>query len=197
MRKWMKYEIVGETRDDAAGEAFDKCARILGLPYPGGPEISKLAAQSRASGQATDLKFPRPMQGQDNFDFSFSGLKTAVKKHVGHTSQLAPEIKADIARAVEDAIVDVLVSKTYRAVEEFDARTILVSGGVSANQHLRSELERKIPEVLPLGSILFPTLEFATDNAVMIALAGYFHALKKEFADSETLRAQGNLRLAN
>ncbi|MBI5470195.1 tRNA (adenosine(37)-N6)-threonylcarbamoyltransferase complex transferase subunit TsaD [Candidatus Kaiserbacteria bacterium] len=196
MKEWLKYHIVGETRDDAAGEAFDKCARILGLPYPGGPEISRLALEARSSKLEARVRFPRPMQTQDNLDFSFSGLKTAVKKHVGHTSQLAPEIIADIARATEDAIVDVLVSKTYRAVGEFSARTLIVSGGVSANQHLRSELERKIPEVLPLGSILFPTPEFATDNAVMIALAGYLHAQKGEFINPETLRAEGNLRLA-
>ena len=191
MRDWMKYEIIGETRDDAAGEAFDKCARMLGLPYPGGPEISKLAAQSRANGNPIDLKFPRPMQSQDNLDFSFSGLKTAVKKHVGHTSQLAPKIVADIARATEDAIVDVLVSKTVRAADEYDAKTILVGGGVSANVWLRQKLTEQFGE-----RVIFPAPEFATDNAVMIALAGYFHAKKKEYSDLESLRANGNLRLS-
>jgi N6-L-threonylcarbamoyladenine synthase len=191
----MKYRIVGETRDDAAGEAFDKCARLLGLPYPGGPEISRLATHARTAGRTKPhLILPRPML-KDGLEFSFSGLKTAVLRAVEGKALSYDETTA-MAREIEDAIVEVLVTKTERAAEEFGAKTIIMSGGVSANEHLRAELTRRIPEVLPLGSILFPAPEFATDNAVMIALAGYFHAQRKEFADPTTLEANGNLRLA-
>jgi N6-L-threonylcarbamoyladenine synthase len=131
-----------------------------------------------------------------SFDFSFSGLKTAVKKIVdGWTlGSSTDDMKSALAREAEEAIVDVLLSKTKRAVEEFGAKTVIVGGGVSANDFLR---KRFAEEFHGGAHVLFPSLEFATDNAVMIALAGYFHAEKKEYMDAAELRANGNLRLAN
>jgi len=192
-REWLQYEILGSTRDDAAGEAFDKSARLLGLPYPGGPEISRLAAEARKYGGSTSISLPRPMMDSDDFDFSFSGLKTAVRRAV-EGKELSADEKAAMSREVEEAIVEVLVKKTLRAAEESTARTIICGGGVSANEYLRAELTEAGKNA---GiTIIFPPPELSTDNAVMIGLAGYFHALKKEFAEPATLAAKGNLKLA-
>ncbi|MEJ0100309.1 MAG: tRNA (adenosine(37)-N6)-threonylcarbamoyltransferase complex transferase subunit TsaD [Pseudomonadota bacterium] len=159
------YELLGETRDDAAGEAFDKSAKLLGLPYPGGPELAKLAE----SGRAGVFEFPRPMRDRPGFEFSFSGLKTAVMLVVREREPDA-ERRADIARGVQDAIVDLLVTKTARALDETGLDALVVAGGVSANRALRTALttaaERRN------ASIYFPRLEFCTDNAAMIAVAG-------------------------
>lgn len=196
-RAWMQYEILGQTRDDAVGEAFDKIARLLDLPYPGGPHISRLASGARKIGHPmSDLKLPRPMMDTDNYDFSFSGLKTAVRRLVEEFKTrrvLNEELKAEVAREFEDACADVLVAKTLRAVVEFDVKTVLVGGGVSANTHIRNELSRKLSTIN--CQLLIPPPELATDNAIMIALAGYFRALKKEFAEPVIIRANGNLKL--
>lgn len=192
-REWLQYEMLGSTRDDAAGEAFDKSARLLGLPYPGGPEISRLAAEARKYGGSTSLSLPRPMIDSNDFDFSFSGLKTAVRRAI-EGKELSAAEKAAMAREVEEAIVEVLVTKTIRAAEEYGARTIICGGGVSASVYLRAELSRKASPyaIKPL----FPPRELSTDNAIMIGLAGYFHALKNEYADPAMMAAQGNLKLA-
>jgi N6-L-threonylcarbamoyladenine synthase len=159
------YELLGETRDDAAGEAFDKSAKLLGLPYPGGPELAKLAEQGRP--EAFD--FPRPMLDRPGFEFSFSGLKTAVMLAVREREPDAQR-RADIARGVQDAIVDTLVVKTARALDETGLHALVVAGGVSANRALRAELTRAAEK---RGvAIYFPRLEFCTDNAAMIAVAG-------------------------
>jgi len=193
IERWPVFKTLGETRDDAVGEAFDKVARMLGLPYPGGPHISALAEMSRKDAERTrTLSLPRPMLREDNFDFSFSGLKTAVLRQV-KDKKLADDEKAAIAREFEGAAADVLVSKTLRAVEEYGAQTVLVGGGVSANTHIRHRLAEALAETGT--ALLTPPPEWATDNALMIALAGYFHALNKEFIDVETLRANGNLKL--
>lgn len=194
-REWMKYERVGETRDDAAGEAFDKVARLLDLPYPGGPEISRLAEKARSENTPSNFKLPRPMMHEDNFDFSFSGLKTAVRRITEAQAPLSEEMKMDIAREFEDAVADVLVSKTLRAVEMYGANTVLVGGGVSANTYIRERLAEALEKADTPVELLIPPPELATDNAIMIALAGYFHALKKDFADPAELRANGNLKL--
>lgn len=194
MKEFMRYEYLGRTRDDAAGEAFDKTARLIGLPYPGGPEISRLAADARVTSQEPRIKFTSPMLRSDNFDFSFSGLKTDVRRFVEKNSPLSDEIKKEIALAVENAITDVLVAKTLRAAEERGAQTVVVGGGVSANAYIRSELSSKLQAI---GcELLLPPPALSTDNAVMIALAGYFHAIKKDFVDPAILKADGNLRLA-
>jgi N6-L-threonylcarbamoyladenine synthase len=195
MRKFGKYEIIGHTRDDAVGEAFDKVARMLGLPYPGGPHISRLAEEARSSITTHDVvnvSLPRPMINDDNFDFSFSGLKTAVLRLVENKT-VSDDTKKQIAREFEDAVTDVLTSKTLRAVEEYGANAVILGGGVSANRHIRNELASKLEAVS--SKLLVCPPEFSTDNAVMIALAGYFHALKKEFSDPETLAANGSLKL--
>ena len=192
MRKFGQYEIVGRTRDDAAGEAFDKVARMLELPYPGGPHISRLAEEARGKDQESEIKLPRPMMNDDNFDFSFSGLKTAVLRLVENKT-VSDDTKKQIAREFEDAVADVLVGKTLRAVEEYGANAVILGGGVSANKHMRSELDRRLKA--EGCELLVCPPEFSTDNGLMIALVGYFHALKKEFAAPETLSANGSLRL--
>ena len=163
-----RYRLLGETQDDAAGEAFDKTAKLLGLPYPGGPALSRLAQFGVAG--AWDL--PRPMLRSENLDFSFSGLKTAVvvavKNHA--SSNLCEQAKADLALAFEEAITEVLVSKSMRALEQEGLNRLVVAGGVGANQRLRHDLKeagrRRGAE------IYFPELEWCTDNGAMIALAG-------------------------
>jgi N6-L-threonylcarbamoyladenine synthase len=160
-----QYRLMGETRDDAAGEAFDKTAKLLGLPYPGGPQLARLAA----SGRRGRFDFPRPMLDRPGLEFSFSGLKTAVL-HAVRATELTDTVRADIACAVQDAIVETLVAKSVRALEQTGLDVLVVSGGVSANQSLRTRLQ----EVLRLrgGRVYYPRIEFCTDNAAMIAVAG-------------------------
>lgn len=191
------YEYIGRTRDDAVGEAFDKVARLLELGYPGGPEISRLAKEAREKNIVADFELPRPMLHEDNFDFSFAGLKTAVRRIVENPQaggKPNDEIKLQIAREFEDAVADVLVAKTMRAVDECGVNTVVLGGGVSANAHIRTLLNSKLSSIN--CKLLVCPPEFSTDNALMIALAGYFHALKKEFADPVSLSAKGNLKLA-
>lgn len=156
------YELIGATRDDAAGECFDKCARILGLPYPGGPEISKAAL----TGDTTQYSFPSPLVDKPTFDFSFSGLKTAVLYfHRDH-----PEAPlADVCAALQEAIVNSLFFKTAKAVEKYGAKAVLVGGGVAANKVLRERLQ-----TLPVP-VYIPSLQYCTDNAAMIAAACRLH----------------------
>ena len=159
------YRLLGQTRDDAAGEAFDKSAKLLGLPYPGGPELAQLAA----SGRPGRYSFPRPMLDRPGFEFSFSGLKTAVMQAV-RGATLSDQARADVAWAVQDAIVATLCAKALRALEFTDHRALVVAGGVGANRELRERLTR---EAAALGvQVYFPRLEFCTDNAAMIAVAG-------------------------
>lgn len=189
---WMKYKTIGATRDDAAGEAFDKTARLMNLPYPGGPQISALAKTARIKRLPRTYELPRPMLKDESYDFSFSGLKTAVKKIVDEHKHPTDDERESLARETEDAIVEVLVAKTMRAVEEHGAKTLVVGGGVSANSHLREQFAVACGDSV---EVLFPPTEYATDNAVMIALAGYFKAAKKEFTAPSDLHANGNLRL--
>jgi N6-L-threonylcarbamoyladenine synthase len=196
-REPMKYERIGETRDDAVGEAFDKVARMMGLGYPGGPEISRLASKARTlEARPLELRFTRPMMREDSYDFSFSGLKTAVRKIVETHSPLSDEMKTEIALEFENTVTDVLVGKTLRAVEEYGARTVVVGGGVSANNFIRLRLTEALAETGGT-SLLIPPPELATDNAIMIALAGYFHAEKGAFAEPALLTARGNLKLGS
>lgn len=197
------YEMLGSTHDDAAGECFDKCARLMGLPYPGGPEVSRLAASARAHKLPPTFALPRPMIDTRDYDFSFSGLKTAVLRTLEHhipglgksdlPKGLTEDERAALCREVEDAIVDVLVKKTLAAAKDKAAETIIVGGGVSANAHLQARLT----EAAHMAgiSVLFPSRELSTDNAVMIAMASYAHALAGTFADPESIRAQGHLSL--
>ncbi len=195
-RAFGSYEVIGETRDDAAGEAFDKVARLLDLPYPGGPEVSRLAAEAREQNLSHHIAFTRPMLRDGSYDFSFSGLKTAVRTVVEQRRPLTDELKRIIAREFEDTVSDVLVHKTLRAVDEYGAQTVIVGGGVSANTHIRRELSEALAQAGNPAQLLLPPPELATDNAIMIAIAGYFHATKGSFADPETLVASGQLRLS-
>jgi N6-L-threonylcarbamoyladenine synthase len=160
-----RYRILGETRDDAAGEAFDKTAKLLGLPYPGGPELARLAQ----TGTPGVFQFPRPMLDRPGLELSFSGLKTAVL-HSLRGRELTPKLRADVARGVEEAIVGTLLAKAVRALEASGLDTLVVSGGVSANQRLREGLAEAVGR--RGGRVYFPRIEFCTDNAAMIAVAG-------------------------
>ncbi len=171
LKDYTDYKVIGNTVDDAAGEAFDKVAKLLKLPYPGGPEISKLAAEI----ESTEIKFPRPMLNQKNFDFSFSGLKTAVVNYVTQhygTKKLSIKQKREVAKAFQDAVVDVLIQKTMRAAEKYGAKTIALSGGVAANKKLRGDLEA-VAKTKQM-QFFMPDFSLCTDNAGMIAIAAYF-----------------------
>jgi len=183
MQSLTKWKKLGETRDDAAGEAFDKVARLIGLPYPGGPEIEKLAKK----GNPKAVNFPRPMLREKNYDFSFSGLKTAVLYHVRDNPKTS---KKDLAASFQQAVLDVLVGKTTRAAGDYKAKTILLSGGVSANKALRAALEKAAAARGRKFSV--PDFEFNTDNAAMIAAAAYIQKLRKK---KLRFAAQPNLNL--
>ncbi|QQE74891.1 tRNA (adenosine(37)-N6)-threonylcarbamoyltransferase complex transferase subunit TsaD [Brevibacillus composti] len=178
---WMKehghYEILGETRDDAAGEAYDKVARALQLPYPGGPHIDRLAHE----GTAAAIPLPRAWLEPGSYDFSFSGLKSAVLNTLHNASQRGETINpADVAASFQDSVTEVLVEKTTRAVKEFGAQQVLLAGGVAANRGLRERLAKRCQEEgIPL---VIPPLSLCTDNAAMIAAAGYISYQKGKFA---------------
>jgi len=181
-----RYAVLGETRDDAAGEAFDKSAKLLGLPYPGGPELAKLAA----GGNARRFEFPRPMLDRAGLEFSFSGLKTAVSlavKACVRNDSLDQATRADIAAGVQEAIVETLTAKTLRALEQTGYDALVVAGGVGANRSLR---ERLAAAVARQGAkVFYPRIEFCTDNAAMIAVAGMAR-LKAGFHESPAIRAR-------
>ena len=168
------FRVVGETRDDAAGEAFDKVAKLIGLPFPGGPPIA--AAAERWSGTAAPIALPRPMLDQENFDFSFSGLKTAVlyfvRDRYGTTENpdIPEEDRAALCAAFQDAVVDVLVQKTIRAAKHHRARAVLIGGGVAANAALRARLREALPDRV---AAFFPPTGLSVDNGAMIAAAAY------------------------
>jgi N6-L-threonylcarbamoyladenine synthase len=188
LKNWTDREKIGETQDDAAGEAFDKVARMLGLPYPGGPEISKLAEQAREQNIRLETKFPRPMMHSEDLNFSFSGLKTAVLYYLRDKKEIN---KLAVAREFEDAVIEVLVSKTKRALAQTEAKTLIIGGGVIANKALRKtflELEKDYNKL----EILIPEKSLTTDNATMIAASGYIEYLRNG-KSSEKLEAKGNL----
>ncbi len=239
LKSWTKKKKIGETQDDAVGEAFDKVARMLGLPYPGGPEISKLAEEAQAKNIYLETKFPRPMIHSGDFNFSFSGLKTAVLyylKNLQKTSReqlserdwreseeifqqkntpvvrenvFADSTKLAVAREFEDAVIETLISKTKMALEgvsratlieqssrvAFDTpKTLIIGGGVIANKALRKNF-LKLKENYPDLQILIPEKSLTTDNATMIAAAGYIEYLRNQKPNRE-LKAQGNLNIS-
>jgi N6-L-threonylcarbamoyladenine synthase len=159
------YHLLGETRDDAAGEAFDKTAKLLGLPYPGGPELARLAEKGRHGA----FNFPRPMLDRPGLEFSFSGLKTAVV-HALRGREMTDALRADVAEGVQLSIVETLTAKALRALEETGLDTLVVSGGVSANRSLREGLAAAARR--HGARVYYPRIEFCTDNAAMIAVAG-------------------------
>ncbi len=183
MDKLSTWKKIGETKDDAAGEAFDKVARLLDLPYPGGPEVEKLAI----GGNENAVYFPRPMLTHKNYDFSFSGLKTSVLYYLRDNPKAK---KADVAASFQKAAVDVLVKKTLRAADEFGAETIILGGGVAANKYLKNHMSK---EAKRAGvKFIVPKGEFNTDNAAMIATSSYINHLKKK---KYRLIAQANLSM--
>ncbi|HEY4501435.1 MAG: tRNA (adenosine(37)-N6)-threonylcarbamoyltransferase complex transferase subunit TsaD [Candidatus Ryanbacteria bacterium RIFCSPHIGHO2_02_FULL_48_12] len=203
MKKWLEYELVGQTRDDAVGEAFDKVARMLGLPYPGGLEISRLAEEVRSLGfvnPSSDEGFtkpfilPRPMIDSGTCDFSFAGLKTAVLYLLKKIPDISEKEKQHIAHEFENAVADVLWKKTALALEQTSAQTLVIGGGVSANTHIRRVFKNSVDIRYPQVTLRIPTASLTTDNAVMIAIAGYYHASRKEFVTD--IVANGNLSLA-
>ena len=194
MKEWLQYELIGATRDDAVGEAFDKVARMLGLPYPGGPEISRLAEESRRETSDTLFKLPRPMLHDATCDFSFAGLKTAVLYLLKTRSDLNEREKQSIAHEFENAVTDVLWKKTSRALGETGAQTLVIGGGVSANTHIRRIFTEKIKSENSEVSLRIPSAALTTDNAIMIAIAGFYRAQRKEFTTD--ILANGNLPLA-
>jgi N6-L-threonylcarbamoyladenine synthase len=185
-----RHELLGQTLDDAAGEAFDKVARLLGLGFPGGPALDALAAK----GDPRAIRFPRAMQDSGDLDFSLSGLKTAVLRYLRAEQAAGREISApDVAASFQEAIVDVQVSKTVRAAEETGVRTVLLGGGVVANTRLRDRIaEAGEAEGL---TVLYPPLDLCTDNAAMIASVGSARLLRGE-RSSLDIAADPNLRLA-
>ena len=199
---WGRYRLLGRTRDDAAGEAFDKVGKLLGLPYPGGPHVERLASEAargaRGSSAAPPLRFARPMLRRDQrpgdadyYDVSFSGLKTAVLRAVRESGGDGRS-QQDIASAFQDALIETLVEKTARAVEQYDRERVVLGGGVAGNNTLVAAMRARME---PLGARVFaPTARLATDNAAMIARAGLFRLEQGERAELD-LEAYASLPL--
>lgn len=203
------YELLGHTKDDAVGECFDKVAKLLDLPYPGGPQISKLAEL----GKTDAILFPRPMIKDNNFDFSFSGLKTSalywLQKNKLSADNIIPynlptgvygqkqnePTREDFCASFEQAVVDVLVYKTIKAVKENNPKTLILAGGVSANKKLRETLAQIISQEFPETKFVYPELKYCMDNAAMIAMAGYYQAKKNNFTNWDSIKADPNWHL--
>ncbi len=189
MRRYGDYRVIGETLDDASGEAFDKVAKMLGLGFPGGPIISRLAGK----GNTHAFNFPRPMLHSKDFNFSFAGLKTAVLYTLRDLGRLGDRAKRDVAASFEQAVVDVLVAKTIRAAKQYRVKTVMIGGGVAANKRLRVQLGGALCREYPNTYYLTPDTSLTGDNALMISLAGYFNRKKK--TAWRTVQADANLRL--
>lgn len=202
------YELIGKTRDDAAGECFDKVAKLLDLEYPGGPKISALAK----TGRTNAIAFPRPMLKEPNYDFSFAGLKTSalywlrdnklsisngftsfLPNLLGHFGMSTPAItREDFCASFETAIVDVLTQKTLKAIKQYNPKTVILAGGVSANEKLRTTLQSEIHTINPEIAFMTCPREYSMDNAAMIAVAGYAHAQKNDFSSWDTITPDPN-----
>ncbi len=182
-----RFRLLGATRDDAAGEAFDKTAKLMGLGYPGGPALSKLAER----GNPSSFDFPKPMINDRHFEFSFAGLKTAVLYFLRDNRHRMTEgdFMADVAASVERSIVDVLTAKCARAAASFRVKTVMLAGGVAANSKLRENLAASLKAAAPKARLVLPPKEYCTDNAAMIAAAGWFNARKRRPDDLRRLQA--------
>lgn len=202
MKSHDEFELIGKTRDDAVGETFDKIAKLIGFDYPGGAKIS----QTAEGGNTKAIKFPRPMINE-GCEFSFAGLKTAalywLRDNCHETYSLNPisyklkaESLSDFCASIEQAIIDVLVTKTLRAAKEFKPKTVILAGGVSANKKLRSTLQKEITNNFPDTKIYIPEMKYTMDNAAMIAVAGYYNAIKNEYTDWQKIEANPNWRIA-
>ena len=186
------FEVIGETRDDAAGEAYDKIGRVLGLPYPGGKAMDEMAHE----GEET-LNFPRAMIKEDHFDFSFSGLKSAVINTIHNARQKGDDLNPyEVAASFQASVIEVLVTKTIRAAKEKNVKQLLLAGGVAANKGLRDTLTEAVAKELPEVELLIPPLKLCGDNAAMIGAAAYIEYKKGEFS-SLSLNAHPGLMLEN
>ncbi|XMB71506.1 tRNA (adenosine(37)-N6)-threonylcarbamoyltransferase complex transferase subunit TsaD [Mycoplasmatota bacterium WC30] len=187
MKEHFSFEKLGETQDDAVGEAYDKVARVLGLSYPGGPIVDKLARSG-----VEQYHFPRPMIDSHDFNFSFSGLKSHVINLNHNMKQRNEEINVEnFCRSFQEAVTDVLVSKTIEAKEKYTVKQILVAGGVAANSGLRAKMKERITDI----PVYFPKMAFCTDNAAMISIAGYYKYQKEQKVDDLMLNGSSRLDL--
>lgn len=196
IKNHFKYEIIGQTNDDAAGEAYDKVSTMLDLGYPGGPIIDEYAKKYINLAKNDSFEFPRPMLNSGKYDFSFSGLKTSVlyflKKYKKPYSE---KLKAKVAYKFQEAVIDVLVYKTIKAVKKFNAKTIIISGGVAANSRLRERIFEKAAHDKILAKILIPSGKYCTDNAAMIAAAAVYKILAGKVSTWYDIKANANLKL--
>lgn len=182
------YQVLGETMDDAVGEAFDKTAKLLGLPYPGGPQLARLAED----GDATRFQLPRPLAGRNTLDFSFSGLKTAVRVQLERAGVMDTRMRADMARCFEERAVECLARNCRKALEQTGLATLIVAGGVGANQRLRKQLQLLGAEMAV--RVCFPAPAHCTDNAAMIALAGHLRRSQGQPAGDISAQARWPLQ---
>lgn len=197
MQDWGNYQKIGQTRDDAVGEAYDKVARLLGMEYPGGPKVSAAAERARREKLPAFAELTPPMLNSGDLDFSFSGLKTAVRYAV-QDKEMSESDTAAICRDFEDAVTQVLLKKTLAALEEHGAQTLIVGGGVSANQHIKRLFEATLLTEHPDVTSYFPRPGLSTDNSIMIALAGHARAGNALAPHgSDVIRADGNRSLAS
>jgi N6-L-threonylcarbamoyladenine synthase len=202
VKKTGNYKIIGETRDDAAGECFDKVAKLLELGYPGGPKVSAMAEEFKIKNKKSEISLPRPMISHKNYDFSFSGLKTAVlylvqeKKKIRQLAGKDEKFIQELCFETQQAIIDVLIDKTIRAAREYKAKTIILAGGVAANSELRRQFELKIKNEKLKTTFLVPPMKLCTDNGAMIAITAYFNRKNVKPSDWKILKADANLRLS-
>ncbi len=194
MKNWYDFELLGDTRDDAAGEAFDKAAKLMNLDYPGGPAIAQRADQFELSLKKNKLTLPRPMLQSNDLDFSFSGLKTALRYQLEKDGNWHNRVN-EYCYEFQEAVAEVLVSKTIKAAQQYQVKTIMLAGGVSANLRLRQVLEQQSKHILPQVHFLKPLLPYTTDNAAMIASAGVFYTQKQLFTSWQNLQANCNLSI--
>lgn len=193
-----QYKKIGKTLDDAVGEAYDKVARLLDLPYPGGPEIAKLASLDRLKNNKAVLDLPKPMINSGDLNMSFSGLKTAVLymvQRIKESGNLNNDTKQNIARAFEDSITTVLVKKILKAIEAYPVKTILVGGGVSANEFIKKSLTEQVKKNYPDIVLLFPNKDLSTDNAIMIGMTTALKINKQDTANNQEIIAESNWEL--
>ncbi|MCG2701010.1 tRNA (adenosine(37)-N6)-threonylcarbamoyltransferase complex transferase subunit TsaD [Candidatus Parcubacteria bacterium] len=205
-----KYKTIGETRDDAAGEAFDKAAKLMGIGYPGGPIAADYAEKfiepssrnskfqitnnKQISKDKSKIILPRPMIHSNNYDFSFSGLKTALLYELKKDKNWKKKIP-EYCHEFQQSVIDVLIYKTIEAAKKYNIKTIMLTGGVAANKELRKQMKKAVKIIIPNSLFLIPKLTYTTDNAVMIAAAGYFNALDDKFINWQKLKVDPNLRL--
>jgi N6-L-threonylcarbamoyladenine synthase len=197
MKNHLDYQIIGETVDDSAGEAFDKAAKMMGLEYPGGPIISKMAdLYIKKNKEPQEIPLPRPMISSPNFNFSFSGLKTALLYKIKDDKDWREKVE-QYSYSFQKAVVDVLVSKTMKASKKYKSKAIMLVGGVSANNELKREFQKKIKKEKEKITFIYPPLKYTGDNAAMIAIAGVYHFLKnkKNLKTFKNIKPSSSLRL--